>query len=167
MFPELRPYLEEAWELAEPGTEYVITRYRDSHQNLRTQLRRIIERAGLAQWPKLFQNLRATRKTELAEQYPMHVVYRWIGNSEPVAAKHYLQFTDEHFNRAIGGGETANKEAAQNAAQYAPESVCKAEFEKQQTPVIPEEYGNLPSCTSVHVAEAGLEPARPVKGRGF
>ena len=85
----------------------------------------------------------------------------------PSRRSHYLQLTDEHFNRATGGGETANKEAAQNAAQYAPESVCKAEYKKQQTPVIPEEYERLLSCTSVHVAEAGLEPARPVKGRGF
>ena len=34
IFPELRPYLEEAWEQAEPGTEFVITRYRDSNANL-------------------------------------------------------------------------------------------------------------------------------------
>ena len=34
IFPELRPHLEAAWEQAEPGTEYVITRYRDAGQNL-------------------------------------------------------------------------------------------------------------------------------------
>ena len=31
----------------------------------------------------------------------MHVVCRWIGNSQPIAAKHYLQVTDEHFSRAV------------------------------------------------------------------
>ena len=30
-------------------------------------------------WPKLFQNLRSRRETELAEQFPMHVVCSWIG----------------------------------------------------------------------------------------
>ena len=30
LFPELRPYLEECFEQAEPGTEHVITRYRDA-----------------------------------------------------------------------------------------------------------------------------------------
>ena len=41
------------------------------------------------------------------------MVCKWIGNSQPVAAAHYLQLTDEHFERAIGG----DSKAAQNAAQ--------------------------------------------------
>src|SRR5262249_43322526 len=93
MFPELRPHLEEAFELAEPGTVHVITRHRGDNMNLRTQLQRIIRRAGLSAWPKLFQNLRASRQTELAADYPLHVVCAWIGNSEAVAEKHYLQVT--------------------------------------------------------------------------
>ena len=60
IFPELRPHLEAAWEMAEPGTVHVITRYRDANANLRTQLLRIIRRAGLKPWPKLFANLRST-----------------------------------------------------------------------------------------------------------
>jgi len=42
LFPELRPYLEAAWDEAAPGTEFVITRYRDTNSNLRTQLERIL-----------------------------------------------------------------------------------------------------------------------------
>ena len=75
--------------------------YRDTNANLRTQLLRIIQRAGLQRWPKLFQNLRSTRETELAEDFPMHVVCQWIGNSQPIAAKHYLQVTDDHFSKAV------------------------------------------------------------------
>ena len=101
LFPELRPYLEECFDLAEPGTEFVITRYRDKNANLRTQLLRIIGKAGLQPWPKLFQNLRSTRETELTDEHPMHVVCKWIGNSQPVALKHYLQVTDEHFAKAV------------------------------------------------------------------
>ena len=74
--------------------------------NLRTRLLWIIKRAGLKPWPKLWQNLRSTRETELADQFPAHVAAAWIGNSVAVAVKHYLQVTDEHFS-----------EAAQNAAQ--------------------------------------------------
>ncbi len=33
----------------------------------------------------------------------MHVVCKWIGNSPPVAAAHYLQLTAEHFDRAVSG----------------------------------------------------------------
>jgi integrase len=100
MFPELVPYLEEVYEQAEPNAKFVITLFRDTTANLRTQMCRIIGRAKIKPWPKLFQNLRSTRETELAEMYPLHVVCAWIGNSQPVAAKHYLQVTDEHFASA-------------------------------------------------------------------
>ena len=121
IFPELRPYLEEAWEEAEPGTEYIITRYRASNANLRTQLQRIIRKAGLEPWPKLWHNLRATRETELAETFPLHVVTSWIGNSAAVARKHYLQTTDEHFQRALGG-----QSALQMALQISDATPCNA-----------------------------------------
>ena len=104
IFPELRAHLEQVWDEAKPGSEYVITRYRAKNSNLRTQLERIIGKAGLKPWPKLFQNLRSTRETELTDQFPIHVVCSWIGNSEVVARKHYLQVTDEHFEQAGESG---------------------------------------------------------------
>ncbi len=107
------------------GTEFIITRYREANQNLRTQLTKIIKRAGLEPWPKLFHNLRSTRETELAETYPLHVVCAWIGNSQPIAAKHYLQVTDDHFSQAAGvptstldGRPTQPVQALQNALQH-------------------------------------------------
>lgn len=81
LFPELRPFLEAAFEEAPEGAEYVIGRYRDTNKNFRSRLERIIRRAGLEPWPKLFQNLRSTRQTELEETLPSHVVCKWIGNS--------------------------------------------------------------------------------------
>lgn len=117
LFPELLKHLQDVFDEAEPGTEYVISRYRQTNVNLRTQLERIIVRAGLKPWPKLFQNLRSTRETELAEEYPMHVVCAWIGNSEAIAAKHYLQLTDEHFQRAL----KPSPGALQKALQHLPE----------------------------------------------
>lgn len=100
LFPELLPHLREVFENAEPGSEFVIGPRYQGAVNLRTQFTRIVRRAGLKPWPKLFQNLRATRETELAEIYPVHVVCAWIGNSQRVAAKHYLQVTNEHFRQA-------------------------------------------------------------------
>ena len=38
LFPELLPHVHEAFEQAEPGTEFCITRYRDQKVNLRTRL---------------------------------------------------------------------------------------------------------------------------------
>ena len=81
MFPELRPYLEAVFDQAETGTVFVISKHRLGSMNLRTQLERIMARAGVAGWPRLFQNMRASRETELAQEYPLHVVTAWIGNS--------------------------------------------------------------------------------------
>ena len=61
---------------------------------------KIIKLAGQKPWPKLFQNLRASRQTEPQETYPTHVVCSWMGNSPKVAQKHSLQVTDEHSEKA-------------------------------------------------------------------
>src|SRR5262245_44379727 len=114
IFPELLPHLADAFDRAEPGQEYVVTRCRDGGVNLRTQLERIIERAVLVPWPKLFQNLRASRQTELAERYPIHVVCAWLGNSTAIANEHYLQVTEAHY-----------EQAAQIPAQSAAEGDCQ------------------------------------------
>ncbi len=74
IFPELRPFLDKAWEEATEGAVYVISRTRDAKVNWRTTLLKIIRRAGLTPWTKPFQNMRATRETELADQFPAHVV---------------------------------------------------------------------------------------------
>ena len=117
LFPELRPYLEEVYDAAEPGTVYVITKHRLGSTNLRTQFERIISRAGVKQWPRLFQNLRASRETELTKKHPLHVVVAWIGNSAPIAAKHYLQLTDEDFDKAVQGGAESGAVPVQKAVQ--------------------------------------------------
>ena len=104
MFPELESPLLEVFGQAGEGTPWVVTRYRDKACNLRTQLTKIIRRAGLVPWPKLWQNLRASRQTELAEAYPIQVVCAWIGNTRRIAENHYLQMTNAHFAKAIGAG---------------------------------------------------------------
>ncbi len=101
LFPELRAVLSDAFESAAEGAVYCVGRYHGDNSNLRTQLGRILERAGVIPWPKLFQNLRATRRTELQEQFPSHVIDAWMGHSTKVAEKHYLIVTDEHWGRAI------------------------------------------------------------------
>jgi integrase len=155
MFPELRGPLLEVFEEAEPGTEFVITRYRDRASNLRTHFNRIIGRAGLTPWPKLWHNLRASRQTELAETFPMHVVCQWIGNTGAVAMEHYLQTLDSHFTRAVGDpagrGDAMSNSAAQNPAQY---PAVTQGIDKQlagtnmQNPR--EIRGNSASCDTVH-----------------
>ncbi len=67
---------------------------------------RIIKKAGLEPWPKLFQNLRATRATELvAAGWPEYKVCKWLGHIVAVAEKHYWQVTDDDYERAANGGD--------------------------------------------------------------
>jgi hypothetical protein len=100
LWQELRPHLAAAFERAEPGAVYVVPRCRQDNANLRTQFLRILDRAGIPSWPRLFQNLRSSRETELTHFFPLHLVCKWIGNSEAVAKKHYLQMTEEDFEKA-------------------------------------------------------------------
>src|SRR5436190_4729540 len=79
-FPELEKALDDVWDQAPIG-KYVITRYRDAGSNLRTSFLKIIRRAGLKPWPRLFHNMRASRQTELSQSFPIHVVCEWLGNS--------------------------------------------------------------------------------------
>lgn len=119
LFPELRPYLEEAFELAAEGAVKIITSKNSMEQNLRTRFGKIIRRAGVAPWPKPFHNLRASRETELVAEFPLHVVCAWLGHSALVAQKHYLQVTDADFERAAGGGAKSGAVAVQKAVQCA------------------------------------------------
>lgn len=112
LFPELEPILLQVQADAPDGAEHVITRYRDPAANLRTQFERIIDKAKLKAWPKLWHNMRASRQTELAQTFPIHVVCAWIGNSQAVAKEHYLQIRDEDFAKAI-------KKPVQNPVQKA------------------------------------------------
>jgi len=102
MFPELKLLFQDAFDAAREGSVYCIERCRDAKVNLRTQLTRIIKRAGLEPWPKLFQNLRSTRETELFRLTGGNVkaVCTWIGNSPAVAMQHYAQVTEADYRDA-------------------------------------------------------------------
>jgi len=169
IFSELKLYLEDVFELAEPGDEFVITRYRKKNANLRTQLLRILKRAGIAPWPKLFHNLRATRQTELTYEHPQHVVCRWLGNSQLIAQRHYLQVTDEDFERAAGldltakdTGENHRRKVTHKTTQHTSARGCSESQTdlpaQKKTPVL---LGSAARCDLVpqsKVEDRGLEP---------
>jgi hypothetical protein len=66
----------------------------------------------------MLQNLRATRETELCEQFPLHVACAWIGNSATIAARHYLQTTDEHPKGGAAHGGKRGQRWAPNANNH-------------------------------------------------
>lgn len=111
LFDGLRQILEEGFHQAEDGEIFVISRYRDAKQNLRTTFQKIIQRAGLLPWPKLFVNLRSSRSTELVRAgCPMHLLTAWLGNSEKIQIDHYLQVNDSDFENAAKYDGLTNEE---------------------------------------------------------
>ncbi|WP_391570440.1 tyrosine-type recombinase/integrase [Pseudobythopirellula maris] len=154
LFPELEPVLAEAFEAAQTGAEYVITRTRDNASNLRTRFGKIVARAGLTPWPKLFQNLRATRATELADEFPGHVAAAWLGHSVKVAKGHYWQVTDDHF-------EAATSKSAANALQSLPASGCTGLKPDQDSPGKAVLSDLMQLLASEGVGDRGLEPLTP------
>ncbi len=151
LFSELREYLEAAFDAAPERSTYVIAEHRHPDLNLRTNLLRIIERAGLKPWPKLFQNLRATRATELASEFPGHVAAEWLGHSTKVASKHYWRVTDADFEKAL-------EMCMQKCKQKPAERGGTDKHSKLATPVFPAVFCSLPSSAFALVGDEGLEP---------
>ena len=109
---ELRPILDEAFEIFGDKSEYVVAapQYRAAantamgwkNSNLRTELTRLLRRAGVSSWPRLFHSMRASRQTELQREFPLHVVCSWLGNSRRIAQQSYLLVTEDDFAKAAG-----------------------------------------------------------------
>ena len=128
---------------------------------------KIIYKAGLVPWEKPFQNLRATRETELAQTYPLHVVTAWIGNSIPIAAKHYLKVTDADFTRAATGGAESGAVVTQKAAQTGADAKRPEGTEVGQTPgnkvVCPLPSSPVSYCLDVQYPDQESNPERLVR----
>lgn len=122
IYPELRPYLDEGLQYAKEGDRYVITIHRKNGELSAAFIRRrmldIIEKAGVIPWPKIFQNCRSTRQTELENQFASHKVCAWMGNTEKVARKHYLQVTDDDFQEAAGEKPRTEEEERSASEKY-------------------------------------------------
>lgn len=97
LYGELRPILEEAYELAPEGATHVVILPR---RGLARPLRRMIEAAGLPQWPRLWNALRSSRETDLLERFPAHVVCAFQGHDRKIQDRHYALVTEAHYRKA-------------------------------------------------------------------
>lgn len=158
IFAELKPYLDEVFAVATNGFEqsvnpddWILPAFRREAAkagdwrgvNLRTQFEKIIKRAAVEPWPRLWHNLRASRQTELEERFPSHVVCAWLGNSEAIARKHYLQVREVDFQKA-----------AQKAARSTPASGGLETHRVARN----EETPHFCGVASVNVGDTGFEP---------
>ena len=112
IFPKLRPFLADAWDAAEEGATHClpeIVNANNPHRYITKRVKAAMKRAGV-EYQKPFNNLRATRATEIDDQFGSKAESDWIGHGADVALKHYLMNTDEKWARAIGA-DTERKAA--------------------------------------------------------
>jgi integrase len=132
LFPLLRPHLEAAFEQAPEGSVYIFPddwRARATGDdgwagaNMRTTFAKIVRRAGVEPWPRLWHSLRASCESDLAQSFPLATVTKWLGNTPSVALRHYVDPTEAAFDRALEwrpkSGAKSGALEAQKAAQQA------------------------------------------------
>jgi integrase len=156
IFAGLRPYLEDAFAVATPGQEFVITLWRKRHYSMRKMLHQIAHRAGVKLWPKPFVNMRASCATDLVQRYPHYVVTQWLGHTREIAEAHYWQVTEGHYSQA-----------AQKAAQPGAASDGK---EVSSTPLPPPENAeNAALChlTQLHAVYKNTQSLTLERGEQF
>lgn len=166
LFPEIRSRLEDLFEVSPEGSEFVFNKLRrvvDQSDtgwkavNLRTSFMKIVRRAGFEPWPKLWHNLRASAETDLAEQFPMHVVCKWLGHGRLIAQEHYLQVTDDHFAKAAGIGNRAAP-ALQQVAEKVRKASQREEAENEKTLVLRGVTACCESTRKARLGDTGFEP---------
>ncbi len=170
IFGALRPHLEDAHELAGPGTVHVVSgplgdRIREkmdgpngsNDANVGTTFRKLIKRAGLTPWPRLFNTLRASCETDLlAGGLSITAVTNWLGHSAAIAVKHYDRIPDDQWTRATGAG------AVQKPVQSGADTSGRQKTQPTE-PLEIQRFRRLVSCPDVYSPDSqmtlrGFEP---------
>jgi len=160
----LKPHLE-----AKDGAEFVFPDLR-ADTNLRTRLEKIIRRAVVQQWPKLWQNLRASGSTDFAKNLPSHVAASICGHTDQIPQERYWTVSDSDLDSAI---ETLSPKLAQKLAQKAVLSGLNLSLDdstdkgvETKKPQLSRGFDSLCQLTTrygltVRIGEEGLEPPTP------
>jgi integrase len=102
IFAELRPHLERAYRERAPGAVYVVPRARGGG-NLGTQAKRIVKKAGVDVWDKLFVNLRGSCSDDLERLgVAEKAINAWIGNTARMRQRHYHSVRPEDWAAVTG-----------------------------------------------------------------
>jgi len=118
--PKLMKLLQERFDECPEGEERVV-RVGGKGGGMTRPARRIIRRASVEPWERLWQTLRQSCEKEWAMHLPQYAVSRWIGHSITVSGKHYAnEVPDELFIRAAGGVPDQPAVGAQRNAQQKP-----------------------------------------------
>ncbi len=102
--------------------------------NIRTEFERLIRRAGIRSWPRLFHTLRASCETDFLDWFPISAVTEWLGHSAAVALKHYARVPDHLFERAANGDAESGAHATHFPAQTGADTKRPERTEPREVP---------------------------------
>lgn len=169
LFPELKPYLDALWDITPDGTEFVFNdglnnsnRSGEDVKNVGALLRKRAAKIGIEITWKPIQAFRQTRENELIRRPDLQpkAVHAWIGHDAKTAADHYLDVTDEDFDK--GAGITREPPSvvhpvAQNSTELS--DLCtnwhSEEIEKYLIPAV---SASFRSAAKEGLGPLGLEP---------
>ena len=114
LFAPVRKALQEVWDVESangelPGDSYIfpeswrkraMTPRGFRNANLRIPFTKILKRAGIEPWPDIFHALRKSCETDLVQQFPLPNVAKWLGNSNIIAYRHYIDITETSLRDA-------------------------------------------------------------------
>jgi integrase len=112
--PELQPILADYVRSCKSREELLFPSL-PSSVNLRNRFKRLLSKAGVTAWPRLFQNLRASFSTDLVERFPSHVAAAWCGHTVAIQQSAYLIQRDAHFKAATQGASLLGAPHASSA----------------------------------------------------
>lgn len=172
LFPQIERELEQLRAEAASGEPMVLPGIRGD-SNLRTSLVKIINRAGVKQWPKLWQNLRSSGATDLVNASTPHIAAETCGHTEEIAREHYWTVSPQDRAALISKlspeiDKALARKLAHNTGSTSPlvsptaPISSRLEMTDEQKIAAFDSLSRLLSLggINIQVAEAGLEPAQ-------
>ena len=102
IFAELRPHLERAFRERAADAIYVLPRVRATTE-LSTHAKRLVTKAGVKLWPKLFVNMRGSCSDDLERRgVTEKAINAWIGNTSRIRQRHYHAVRPEDWAAVTG-----------------------------------------------------------------
>lgn len=172
LFSLIRPHLEAAFDAAAEGDVFIMPeRYRKralgkrgwNGANLRTHMAKIVRKAKVDPWPRVFHSLRASHESDLAQNFPLATVTKWLGNTPSVALRHYVDPTDSEFVKASDWTPaTGNAHATQKATQTGADTK-RPEATPLAEPLVIQAFRRILACPDVYCPDEqrewmGIEP---------
>ena len=165
VFPELLPYVKKlvSTSRAKHGEFVFGERYRTcTEANITNTMRRAVKNAGVELWPKLWQNLRASRETELLRTHGIKDVCDWLGNTPATVYKHYLRTNNDALRKAtqpVARDLSGDLNTPEQSELNGTETKCNPSKDQQKKPILRKSAGKRGIARGLEVLPEGLEPS--------